>query len=266
MVLRHRNQGDTTTCMTPLISAEKLSLSDLLKIAWQNRWLILALTVFTAGATYVMQKSRPKIYSAKAYFRTDNALEDYQVLGRDSSNYIALQMAELVGENAGTLLLDQSDREAGLISHAQLQAAQTPGVMVFYVYGADEKAVVKAISGFPSHAERLPFLNALFSRGRERIRSDLAVIERVLQGGPPFGRATAYDPYGSTLKLLTLRGKADEFKRMAAAESFLIRVGEIDGPKVIQSKVRTNSILAGLLGLLVGLGIAVIVRQRSRLS
>lgn len=250
--------------MTSIPTEPDLSLADLLGIVWRFKWLVIFCSGLGVLLAVLVGRGRPALYSAKGFFSVDGGFEETRTLNASSSNFIALQFVELMEAGAVDSLLNESDLADGRVKSVRVQFAQTPTSVIVTALGGDGDAVGKILREFPTRAMQSSLIRELYDRSQRQVKSQLEILRPALSSRPnslkEWGSST--DRFNAVRNLAEANLKLTELTRLSELKSLFVPVGNIEGPVLIQARLRLNAILGSIVGFILGCGAAVFLSLR----
>lgn len=260
--------------MTLNENSNEMSISDVLRLLWRNKVLILCSMIAASVFAVFVASRRPPVFSGRTYVGIDPTYEQLEILGMNSGNFVALQFKELI-DAEGTQQFLGSD--AGEISSVRLDLVQTPSVIRIIASGVSAEAVKAFISEIPKRLSEHPYIRSYGIRAKEMVASELEMLSSLSKPGGKnsleeagrrglLSKDPGFDPYVAVINLNLLNRRIKELQRLSEEESFLARIGSIEEPAQVPSRTKLNAILGLVFGLLIGLTISLIMNNRSKLG
>jgi succinoglycan biosynthesis transport protein ExoP len=245
----------------PVDGPEGLTLERALTIVRRRAPLIVLCAVVVAGAAFAYSKSQPKRYTATASLAFNNDQLSQQVAGLPAtSNDVPAQQAsnlELVklGNLAATT--------AGIVGHG-LSEDQVAGDVS--VSGAGESGIVavSATTGSPALSATIAntysrkFVEQQKATNQQYFQAALAIVDKQLASLSPKQRLGVDG--------LELQNRAQSLRLLSELDYGVVKVAQEAVPPTGASSPRTSrsTALGGILGLLIGLGIAFVLERLDR--
>jgi capsular exopolysaccharide synthesis family protein len=242
--------------------SDPLNLEQALSVLWRRLPLIVLCVVVVAGAAYAFSKHQTKKYTATAALAFSNNPLSQQIAGLPSSstgNLLAQQASNLELVKLG----DMAEKTAATLGHGLTEQRVAKGLSIS---GAGESSIVSVSSTAtsPTLAAAIAntythqFVTEQQTANQHYFKSALALVNKQLAAIPPkerFGAAAVeLQSRAQTLKLLDqLRYGNVEVAQEATVPS---------APS--SPKTSRNTLIGGVVGLLIGLGIAFVFERLNR--
>ena len=230
------------------------TLAEYQAILRRRKWIVIALPVIAAVTAYALSTMQSPLYRANATVRIDSNNIALSLLGfssnpvGDPTRFITLQanvardreLAERVAQRSGIPGMT-ADRFLGHSDAASQQDADILDLSATYPTAAGATRLAN------TYASELKIYNT--KRQRAKINSTIAAIERTLKPLRVAG-ATKDEAY---LSLSEWKGQLQALRETLAANT---SAQGPEGASKVRPRPKRNGILGGLLGLVLGVGLA----------
>lgn len=242
--------------------SEGLGLDQALSVLRRRLPLIALCVAVVAGAALGISARQTKKYTATASLIFSSSPLNQQIAGLPAANN-----GNLLAEQASNVELvklgDMSARTARLIGHGLTQEAVARNVSVS---GQGESSVVGVSATEPSpwlaaqvaNTYVRQFVAEQQSSNKQYFKSALALVHKQLAALPPQQR------YGTDG--LALQNRAQTLGFLSELGYGNVQVAQLASPPAVPSSPKTsrNTIIGGILGLLIGLGLAFLLERLDR--
>jgi polysaccharide biosynthesis transport protein len=239
------------------------TLADYLAILRRRKWIIIILPIVTAAATYALSASRSPIYEASAQLLVSRAgivtaVADIQDPATfDATRYLTTQstiarspeLAERVVDAAGVRGVSAGD----LLSMSDVSPRPDADLLDISVSHSDAGDAVDLANAYARQ-----FVRYRTELDTARINDALRVIRSQMAQLQARGR-TDSDAYET---LTQYRGQLETIGKLQANNTSVLRLAE--GAGQISPRPRQDAVLGGLLGLILGLGVAFLLEALDR--
>jgi succinoglycan biosynthesis transport protein ExoP len=232
-----------------------LSIEQVLGVFRRRGPWILLCVVLAAAAAYGYSKHKTKKYTATAALAFSNNSLSQQIAGLSNGSSVASQAQQVASNLELVKVGDTSVKTANLLGHG-LTAEKVSTSLTVGAQGETNVIVVSATSVSPVFAAVIAntyvnqFVKGQQVANRRLFRSALALVNKQLASMPP---ALRFGTDG-----LDLQERAHTLGLLAALNGGTVKVAqEASVPTSPSSpKTKTNTVLAGVLGLLLGIALA----------
>jgi capsular exopolysaccharide synthesis family protein len=240
-----------------------LSIEQVLGVLRRRGPWILLCVVLAAAAAYGYSKHKTKEYTATAALVFSNNQLGQQIAGLSSNNGVASQAQQVASNLELVKVGDTAVKTATLLGHG-LTAEKVSTSLSIGAQGETNIIVVSATSASPVLAAAIAntYVNEFVKEQRianhQLYESALALVNKQLAALPP---ALRFGTDG-----LDLQERAHTLGLLASLNGATVKVAqEASAPTVPSSpKTKTNTVLAGVLGLLVGIAVAFLLERFDR--
>jgi polysaccharide biosynthesis transport protein len=241
---------------------QAFGLEQALSILRRRAPLIALCFVLVAGSAFVFSKQKTKLYTATASLVFDNNQLNQQVAGLAAVNNNTQQSQQSTNVKL-VELGDTADRTAALL-HAGLTGAQIKGDLSVGAQGESNIVDVSATAASPLLATNIAntytaqFVKEQQNASHRYFSSALALVNKQLAA---LSASERIGPEG-----LALQDRAQSLEILAELQSGNAQIAQVAAIPTSPSspKVLRNTILGGLLGLLLGVGLAFLLERLDR--
>jgi succinoglycan biosynthesis transport protein ExoP len=226
---------------------------------WQRKWLILAVAMLVAGATYAYYKRRPTVYSAATQLYLGGGAEEQGLLNEkktvslDAANQAALINSSLVREAARRQLRNEHDLAA---AHG---AARAKAAEKSQFIGITAEARTPRAAAALANATAQAYIKRQHAGYLREIRGAIAVVHsqiRRIEAGSSRSSSTSKGKSSSSLSTAVTLQAANLNTKINQLESDLSITGveQLDAAKPSEAQLlsptpKKNAVFAFVLGL-----------------